>query len=53
MTILASSNRTNARIIAERLVQSVTENSSPEEQIEFFYFLDKTSLFAPHYEVYI
>lgn len=53
MTLLASPNGMDASFFTKGLVQSVTEHSSPEEQIEFFYFLDKTSLFPPFTDVYI
>lgn len=53
MTLLASPNGMDASFFTKGLVQSVTENSSPEEQIEFFYFLDKTSLFPPFNDIYL
>lgn len=33
-----------ANIVAKGLMKSVTEHNTPEEQIEFFYFLDKACL---------
>ena len=51
--MLSSPQGMDASFFTKGLVQSVTELSSPEEQIEFFYFLDKTSLFPPFTETYL
>ncbi len=34
------------------LFQSVMENSSVDEQMEFFYFIDKANLMQPYIQVY-
>jgi hypothetical protein len=44
LNLLKSENIEDANKIAKMMMKSVTEHNTPEEQIEFFYFLDKACL---------
>jgi hypothetical protein len=44
LNLLQTMHIDEANIVAKGLMKSVTEHNTPEEQIEFFYFLDKACL---------
>ncbi len=52
MMVLSSPNYVDANFFSKGLIQSVMENSSPAEQVKFFYFMEKSNLIWPYIQIY-